>query len=124
KHIRIHLLPGRALRRQPSDPPASGLQHHQNPPPARKGITTLLAPRALDAFLPDQNPPPARKGITTPLEPTTRLSSFSHQNPPPARKGITTKKLLSPSSFFTTSSESTSCPEGHYDLFISTGERS
>ena len=93
---------------------ASDASAHQNPPPARKGITTAMA-IPIRPRIPDQNPPPARKGITTAL-PGRRPGQDDR-----IRIHLLPGRALRPSTGMATvlerpRSESTSCPEGHYDV--------
>ena len=69
----------------------------------------------------DPNHPPARKGITTPACPTGPARPTRYPNHPPARKGITTNWMWRSRSKTGRSSESSSCPEGHYDRVVHLG---
>jgi len=114
--IRIHLLPGRALRRRPwrrprrrprsesTSCPEGHYDIHCSIPSLTywesestscpEGHYDRDRDRRIAADYPHQNPPPARKGITTVAERVHCLLVRHYQNPPPARKGITTPEWI------------------------------
>ena len=114
--IRIILLPGRALRLFSSLTPPLSQTLNPNHPPARKGITTRRRKPSALIQRGYPNHPPARKGITTYHSQSDRHHERGRDpNHPPARKGITTTRSNRPSCGPHDASESSSCPEGHYD---------